>query len=53
MKDLYVTETKDENVDKLCDVLGYAYSVVEPGEVVIPQNSKLFRVIFLIRDYLS
>ena len=36
-EDLYVTETKDDNVDKMCDVLGYAYNVVEPGEVIFPR----------------
>ena len=35
--DLSVTETPDESIDKLCDLLGYAYTIVEPGEVVIPR----------------
>jgi len=45
-QELYVTETPDTNIDKMCDILGYAYSVVEPGEVVIPraetQQKELF-----------
>ena len=36
-QELYVTETSDTNIDKMCDILGYAYSVVEPGQVVIPR----------------
>jgi|TARA_R110001592_G_scaffold349743_1_gene645291 hypothetical protein len=40
-EDLHVTETKDDNVDKLCDVLGFAYTVVEPGEVVFPRIETL------------
>ena len=39
--DLHVTQTPDEHVDKLCDLLGHAYSVVEPGEVVIPKMETL------------
>ena len=35
-QDLQVTETKVDEVDKLCSMLGYAYTVVQPGEVVIP-----------------
>ena len=40
-EELHITETKDDNVDKMCDVLGYAYSVVEPGEVVFPRLETL------------
>ena len=35
--DLSVTETPDENVDKLCEMLGHAYTVAEPGEVIVPR----------------
>ena len=35
--DLKVTETPDEHIDKICDMLGYAYSIVEPGEVIFPR----------------
>ena len=35
-QDLQVTETKVDEVDKLCSMMGYAYTVVQPGEVVIP-----------------
>ena len=34
---LEVTETDDDNVDKLCSVLGYAYTIAEPGEFVVPR----------------
>ena len=36
-EDLHVTETKDDNIDKLCDILGYAYSIAEPGDVIFPR----------------
>ena len=36
-QDLYVTETKMDDADKMCALLGYAYTVVEPGEIVIPR----------------
>ena len=38
---LCITETEDQNVDKLCDVLGVAYTIVEPGEVVYPRAETL------------
>ena len=39
--ELQVTETPDETIDKLCDMLGYAYSVAEPGEVIVPRAETL------------
>ena len=39
--ELQVTETPDESIDKLCDMLGHAYSVVEPGQVVVPRAETL------------
>lgn len=36
-QDLFVTETRVEEVDKMCALMGYAYTVVEPGEFVIPR----------------
>jgi hypothetical protein len=39
---LYVTPVKgEEQINKLCDLLGYAYSIVEPGELLIPRESDL------------
>ena len=35
--ELKVSETPDETVDKLCEALGYAYSIVEPGDIVVPR----------------
>ena len=35
--ELNVTETPDDNIDKLCEMLGYAYTVAEPGDVVVPR----------------
>lgn len=40
-QDLKVTETDKDSVDKLCGVLGYAYTIVEPGEIVIPKVETL------------
>jgi hypothetical protein len=34
---LYVTETAMDDADKMCALLGFAYTVVEPGEFVIPR----------------
>ena len=34
---LYVTETEMDDADKMCALLGFAYTVVEPGEIVIPR----------------
>lgn len=36
-QDLHITETDSEAVDKMCSILGYAYTIVEPGEFVIPR----------------
>ena len=45
-EELYITETKDDNVDKLCDVMGYAYSVIEPGEVIFPRMETIQNELF-------
>ena len=42
--DLVVSETPDETVEKLSEALGYAYTVVEPGEFVIPRLETLQHV---------
>lgn len=42
---LYVSETQDEMVDKMCDALGEAYTVVEPGEIVFPRLETLEEMI--------
>ena len=36
-EELYVTETKLDDADRMCALLGFAYTVVEPGEIVIPR----------------
>lgn len=43
--ELEITEVPDEAIDKLCDALGYAYTVVEPGELIIPRLENLEKVI--------
>ena len=35
-----------EEVDKLCSVMGYAYTVVQPGEIVIPRAETLDNDLF-------
>ena len=45
-QELFITETKDDNVDRLCDVMGYAYSVVEPGEVIFPRIETIQNELF-------
>ena len=37
-----------ENVDKLCDVMGYAYTVIEPGHFVVPRIETLQRDLGLL-----
>jgi len=38
---LSVTETPDDSIDKLCDLLGYAYTIVERGEIIFPRTETL------------
>lgn len=38
---LVISETHDEMVDKMCDALGEAYTIVEPGEIVYPRLETL------------
>lgn len=40
-QELVVTETPDENIDKLCNLMGYAYTIVEPGDLVVPRSETL------------
>ena len=40
--DLEITETPDEAVDKLCEALGYAYTVCEPGDIILPKMEMIF-----------
>ena len=34
---LFITETDSENIDKMCSALGFAYNIVEPGEIIFPR----------------
>jgi hypothetical protein len=38
---LSISEAPDEHVDKMCEVLGHAYTVAEPGDIVIPRMETL------------
>ena len=39
--ELHVTETTNDVVDKICGIHGHAYTIVQPGEVVIPRFETL------------
>ena len=39
--ELEVSETPDETVDKLCEVMGHAYTIAEPGDIVLPRLETL------------
>ena len=43
--ELEITEIPDEAVEKLCDALGYAYTVVEPGELIFPRLETFEKVL--------
>ena len=34
---LFITETDSESIDKMCSALGFAYNIVEPGEIIFPR----------------
>ena len=34
---LFITETDSEHIDKMCSALGFAYNIVEPGEIIFPR----------------
>ena len=39
---LHVTAIEQaEHVDKLCEMMGYAYTITQPGEVVVPRAETL------------
>lgn len=38
---LVVTECPSEHIDKLCDIMGYAHTVIEAGQVVVPRIETL------------
>jgi len=40
-EELHVTDTGEYDVDKLCTILGYAYSIIEPGEFIVPRVERL------------
>lgn len=43
--DLQISEADDDNVDKMCEILGHAYTIAEPGDIVIPRLETLQDVI--------
>ena len=50
-QDLHVREIQDEsNIDKLCEVMGYAFTIIQPGEVVVPRYETQA---FDFQDYLN
>ena len=42
--ELEVSQTPDDSVEKICDALGHAYTVVEPGDFVVPRLETLQHV---------
>ena len=34
---LFITETDGENIDRMCSTLGFAYNIIEPGEIIFPR----------------
>lgn len=42
---LFITEVENDSLEKLCGVMGYAYNIVEPGEVVIPKVETMIATI--------
>ena len=40
-QNLHVTETDNDVVDKLCGMHGHAYTIAQPGEIVIPRYETL------------
>jgi hypothetical protein len=40
-EDISITEIDGELLDKFCSVIGYAYTVVDEGEIVIPKLETL------------
>ncbi len=39
--ELTISEAPDEHVDKMCEVLGHAYTIAEPGDIVVPRMETL------------
>ena len=34
---LFITQADSETMSKICSVLGYAYNIIQPGEIVFPR----------------
>lgn len=34
---LFITETDGATIDKMCSALGFAYNIIEPGEIIFPR----------------
>lgn len=43
--ELEISEAPDDQVDKMCEVLGHAYTIAEPGDIVVPRLETLQDVI--------
>jgi len=51
--ELHVTEIPDDGtIDRVCEYMGYAYSVVEPGEFVVPRIETIKETHKTDNDYL-
>lgn len=38
---LQVTEVPDDKIEKLCEMMGYAHVIIEPGHTVVPRVETL------------
>lgn len=40
-QELIVTEVPEEKIEKMCEMMGYAHIVIEPGHTVVPRVETL------------
>ena len=46
---LHVTFLENaDNIDKLCDIMGFAYTIIEPGHITVPRIETLQRDLGLL-----
>ena len=43
--ELEISEAPDDKVDNMCEVLGYAYTIAESGDIIVPRLETLQDVI--------
>ena len=40
-QDLVVTEVPEDKIERMCDLMGYAHTIIEPGHLVVPRVETL------------